>query len=179
MSPTGGGTGKTWVHTGQPDRRRARRLHLRVRRRRPDRLVPAPRRHPRVGRDRRTRGPRPAVGVDDLAFGAVSATGSTDSPVAGTVPTALDVATNTIVYLKDGGIYIARHADDLDPTRSATPCTPSPCASTRRSTRSGSPTAPRPSTSPATARAPGPSNSRPPSPRRPTSSARVPNPTTG
>jgi hypothetical protein len=42
-------------------------------------------------------------------FGAVASTGSTDSPVDGTVPTpALSVsATDTLVYLKDGGIYIA------------------------------------------------------------------------
>jgi hypothetical protein len=42
-------------------------------------------------------------------FGAVASTGSTDSPVDGTVPTpALAVDTTAaLVYLKDGGIYIA------------------------------------------------------------------------
>jgi hypothetical protein len=42
-------------------------------------------------------------------FGAVASTGSTDSPVDGTVPTPdLAVsATDALVYLKDGGIYIA------------------------------------------------------------------------
>ena len=42
-------------------------------------------------------------------FGSVASTGSTDSPVSGTVPTpALTVATNDVpIFLKDGGIYIA------------------------------------------------------------------------
>jgi hypothetical protein len=45
----------------------------------------------------------------DWRFGSVSSTGSTDSPVQGTVPTAgLSVDTNgTKVYLKDIGVYIA------------------------------------------------------------------------
>ncbi len=42
-------------------------------------------------------------------FGSVASTGSTDSPVVGTVPTpGLDVATDdAIIYLKDGAIFIA------------------------------------------------------------------------
>ena len=42
-------------------------------------------------------------------FGSVASTGSTDSPVSGTVPTpALTVSTTDVpIYLKDGGIYIA------------------------------------------------------------------------
>jgi hypothetical protein len=48
-------------------------------------------------------------------FGTASSTGSTDSPVAGTVPTPdLGVAlTDVMVYLKDGAIYIASDPDDL------------------------------------------------------------------
>jgi hypothetical protein len=49
-------------------------------------------------------------------FGAAASTGSTDSPVSGTVPTAgLTVATTDVmVYLKDGAIYIASDPDDID-----------------------------------------------------------------
>jgi len=48
-------------------------------------------------------------------FGTASSTGSTDSPVTGTVPTPdLTVALNDImVYLKDASIYIASDPDDL------------------------------------------------------------------
>jgi hypothetical protein len=49
-------------------------------------------------------------------FGSVASTGSTDSPVTGTVPTPdLVVDPNAaIVYLKDGAIYIASDSADLD-----------------------------------------------------------------
>ena len=48
-------------------------------------------------------------------MGSIFSSGSTDAPDAPTVPTALDVAPNeAIVYLKDGGIYIASGAYDLD-----------------------------------------------------------------
>ena len=41
-------------------------------------------------------------------MGSIFSSGSTDAPDAPTVPTALDVTPNeTIVYLKDGGIYVA------------------------------------------------------------------------
>lgn len=49
-------------------------------------------------------------------FGSIASTGSTDSPVTGTVPTAglaVDID-ETIVYLKDIGIYIASAPYDLD-----------------------------------------------------------------
>jgi len=48
-------------------------------------------------------------------FGSVSSTGSTDSPVTGTVPTpGLAVAINdAVVYLKDASIFIASDPDDL------------------------------------------------------------------
>lgn len=48
-------------------------------------------------------------------FGSASSTGSTDSPVEGTVPTAgLSVETSAVpVYLKDGAIYIASDDEDL------------------------------------------------------------------
>jgi len=48
-------------------------------------------------------------------FGTASSTGSTDSPVSGTVPTpALAVSTDdVIVYLKDGSIFIASDPGDL------------------------------------------------------------------
>lgn len=49
-------------------------------------------------------------------FGSVSSTGSTDSPVTGTVPTpALSVEKDGVkLYLKDGGIAIASDPGDLD-----------------------------------------------------------------
>jgi len=49
-------------------------------------------------------------------FGTAQSTGSTDSPVTGTVPTpGLAVALNDVMlYLKDGAIYIASDPDDLD-----------------------------------------------------------------
>jgi hypothetical protein len=48
-------------------------------------------------------------------FGSASSTGSTDSPVSGTVPTAgLSIATDDkMVYLKDGAIYIASDIADI------------------------------------------------------------------
>jgi hypothetical protein len=48
-------------------------------------------------------------------FGSASSTGSTDSPVTGTVPTAgLSVATDDVmVYLKDGSIFIASDIADI------------------------------------------------------------------
>ena len=51
----------------------------------------------------------------DWRFGSASSTGSTDSPVTGTVPTAgLSVSVDDIlVYLKDMSIYIADDPDDL------------------------------------------------------------------
>jgi len=48
-------------------------------------------------------------------MGSIFSSGSTDAPDAPTVPTALDVTPNeTIVYLKDGGIYVASDPYDLD-----------------------------------------------------------------
>ena len=48
-------------------------------------------------------------------FGSVASTGSTDSPVSGTVPTpALTVSTTDVpIFLKDGGIYIASSVGGL------------------------------------------------------------------
>jgi hypothetical protein len=48
-------------------------------------------------------------------FGSVASTGSTDSPVSGTVPTAgLTVATSDVpIFLKDGGLYIASSTGGL------------------------------------------------------------------
>jgi hypothetical protein len=51
----------------------------------------------------------PLTATTTWRFGSAASTGSTDSPVTGTVPTAgLTVSTtDTMVYLKDAGIYIA------------------------------------------------------------------------
>ena len=57
----------------------------------------------------------PITTSESWRFGSVSSTGSTDSPVEGTVPTpGLSVATDdAIVYLKDMAIYIASDPDNL------------------------------------------------------------------
>ena len=140
---------RRWTHRARfGRRRRARRVHLRVRRRRPDGLVPAPRRHPRVVRDHRPRraGSRSRRHAS-WRFGHVASTGSTDSPASTArfrLP-ALNVRpTTALLYGKDLGIYIADtvaglaagqildafHGGD-DP------------GSPRASTRSGTPTGPR------------------------------------
>jgi hypothetical protein len=57
----------------------------------------------------------PLTATMSWRFGSASSTGSTDSPVTGTVPTAgLAVATDDImVYLKDASIYIASDIGDI------------------------------------------------------------------
>jgi hypothetical protein len=58
----------------------------------------------------------PLTATESWRFGSVKSTGSTDSPVVGTVPTpALSVAVDDIiVYLKDGAIYISDTPYDLE-----------------------------------------------------------------
>lgn len=57
----------------------------------------------------------PLTGTQKWRHGSISSTGSTDSPVSGTVPTAsLSVATDdVVVYGKDLGIYLADSPYDL------------------------------------------------------------------
>lgn len=57
----------------------------------------------------------PVASSETWRIGSIASTGSTDSPVTGTVPTpGLSVATDdALLYLKDMGIYIASDPDDL------------------------------------------------------------------
>ena len=75
------------------------------------------------------------TGNESWRFGSVASTGSTDSPVVGTVPTPLDpVANEAVVYGKDLALYIATPRRASPRGRSRTPCTAAPSASAATST---------------------------------------------
>lgn len=110
VSPTGGGTAKTWVY--QPASTTVDEIDYFTYEFGDDVLEDWYQLSDGIVSDFEISGPAglgPLTASANWLFGEVASTGSTDSPVTGTVPTpGLDVATDdAIIYLKDAGIYIA------------------------------------------------------------------------
>lgn len=116
VSPTGTGTGKTWVH--EPASTSLDDLDLFSYEFGDDVLTDWFQLGDGILESWEITGPEglgPLTDSMTWRFGSASSTGSTDSPVTGSVPTAdLNVATNdAMVYLKDIGIYIASAYGDI------------------------------------------------------------------
>lgn len=115
VTPTGGGTAKTWVH--EPDSTTVEEMDVFTYEFGDDVLTDWFQLGDGFLESVEITGPE-GLGVLTTTmswrFGSASSTGSTDSPVTGSVPAAVDVVPNeAMVYLKDCGIYIADDPDYL------------------------------------------------------------------